>query len=194
MAVRGHADGAADSLRFYFGADLIMRAPSGILLAKVGEFRTMFIVYAVGAGLCVAMAYASDYNSLVGLSAALGAMSAASVVSFNAVTPVVVGYEHSTQLLGISYTVVWTLPALTVIPLISLANPVDLDYKYTYIASGACSFCAAACTGISWIYSNRRGSQIHPQVAPDAWVLVPVPIVDDLHITDTRYSDMRGSK
>jgi MFS family permease len=190
MVARKHPDGAAASLQAYFAADLIMRAPTGVLLAKVGEFRTMFGVYVLGVCLSIAIAYAEDLNLLVALSAALGAMSAASIVAFNAVAPVVVGYEHATQLLGISYTVVWTLPALTVMPIISLAHPVDLDYKWTFVTCGICSLCAAACTGMSWFYSNRRGSQIHPQVALDAWVLVPVPIVDDMHITDRRYSEI----
>jgi MFS family permease len=187
MAARGYTDDAPDALKFYFLADLIMRMPTGIILAKVGEFRTMFSVFVVGTGLCVAIAYVKSYYALVALSAALGAMSAASLVSFNAVAPVVVGYEHAVQLLGISYSVVWTLPALTVMPIIELANPMDQDYKYTFISCGAISALAAIFTGVAWLYSNRRGSQIHPQVARDAWVLVPVPITDDMHITDTRY-------
>lgn len=90
----------------------------------------------------------------------------------------VVGYEHATQLLGFSYSFVWTLPALTVMPLVSAVNPFDLDYTWTFVAFGASSLFAAFSTAVSWYYSNKRGSQIHPQVAADAWVLVPVPVVD----------------
>jgi hypothetical protein len=84
-------------------------------------------------------------------------------------------------------------------PLISLANPLDLDYAWTMLACGGCSLLAAISTGISLFCSNRRGSQIHPHVAPAAWVLVPVPVVDDQLLADTSYtrysifSDVRGS-
>jgi hypothetical protein len=88
MAVRGYEDQAADSLRYFYAADLLMRAPTGALVAKTGEFQTMLGVFVVGAGLCVGIAYAEDYRSLVLLSGALGAVSSAATVAFNAVAPV----------------------------------------------------------------------------------------------------------
>jgi hypothetical protein len=91
-----------------------MRAPTGIVLAKVGEFRTQLSVFLIAAGICVATAFAQDYMSLVILSAGLGATAAASLVSLYASKlsprPTKLSYTPSTHVHAHACALTYTHP------------------------------------------------------------------------------------